>query len=379
MLQVLFRIPIVTSWTPDGIPVYGFGMMLFVAFLACTWLAGRRAEREGVSRDAIQDLAIWIFLGGLLGARVTYLLKEQPYTGLSDFLAQLPRIWEGGIVLYGAVLGGLAAYLVAYWLTFRRRGYATLQMGDIIAPAIALGIGLGRFGCFLNGCCYGQVVCTCCVYPVHFPLSAPPRYALDEAGYQTAADFTFDPTYQDAGARVGQVQPGSAAERAGLKAQDVITRADGLPVHKAEDLSAYLGKFGLWPRGKNDLSLGIATASQAPNRSSPIQETLDFRPRTIGLHPTQLYETISMGLLFLVLSAYYPLRTRRGQVLAILMMGYAVHRYLNELLRGDPRPVEFEWVSSVVLFGAGALLLIVLAFRPPDFRLTTPGGDTVTR
>src|SRR4051794_20308406 len=110
MLQVLFRIPIYTNWTPDGIPVYGFGMMLFVAFLVCTWLAGRRAEHEGVSRDAIQDLAIWIFLGGLLGARITFLLGEQHPASVGDFFSQLPRIWDGGIVLYGAVLGGTAAY-----------------------------------------------------------------------------------------------------------------------------------------------------------------------------------------------------------------------------------------------------------------------------
>src|SRR5262249_32514251 len=55
----------------DSIPVYGFGMMLFLAFLACTWLGGRRGEREGISRETIQDIAIWVFVGGLLGARTT--------------------------------------------------------------------------------------------------------------------------------------------------------------------------------------------------------------------------------------------------------------------------------------------------------------------
>src|SRR5262249_29930662 len=83
MLQVLFRVPILTGWFPDGIPVYGFGMMLFVAFLLCTWLAGRRAEKVGISKEVIHDAAIWVFLGGLIGARVTYLLiGPDPATSL---------------------------------------------------------------------------------------------------------------------------------------------------------------------------------------------------------------------------------------------------------------------------------------------------------
>lgn len=370
MLQVLFRIPLKTSLTPDGIPIYGFGMMLFLAFLLCTWLASRRADREGVSRDLIQDMAIWIFLGGLLGARITYLIGEQPLTSVSDFFYQLPRIWDGGIVLYGAVLGGIAAFTVAYWFIFRKKGHTPLQLIDIIAPAVAMGICLGRLGCFLNGCCYGQIACDdCIVYPVHFPMSAPPRYALTDAGYQTAAGFTYAAHQgDDEGARVGRVEPDSAAAKAGLKAGDLITGADQRPMKRAEDLSNYLGSYGQWPRGKNDLTL--ETGGQ----------TMTFQPRTLGLHPTQLYESVSMFLLFLVLTAYYPLRTRRGQVTAVLMMGYAVHRYLNEMLRGDPRPEGFERFSSFALFAGGLLLAVYLKGKPAEFKLVEPvaGGEKIS-
>src|SRR5262245_27871906 len=99
MLQVLWRIPI----GQDGVPIYGFGMMLFLAFLACTWLASRRADLEGIPRDTVQDLAIWIFVGGLLGARITYLLNQPGQLNVWQFLKQLPLIWEGGIVFYGSV------------------------------------------------------------------------------------------------------------------------------------------------------------------------------------------------------------------------------------------------------------------------------------
>src|SRR5262245_57086476 len=99
MWQVLWKIPI-----GDGLPIYGFGMMLFLAFLCCTWLAARRAELEGVRKEVVQDLAIWLFIGGLLGARITYLLLEQPWAGLWNFIVQLSRIWDGGIDLYGLFL-----------------------------------------------------------------------------------------------------------------------------------------------------------------------------------------------------------------------------------------------------------------------------------
>ena len=61
-----------------------------------------------------------------------------------------------------------------------------------------------------------------------------------------------------------------------------------------------------------------------------------FTPRTVGLYPTQLYETVSMGLLILLLLAYYPYRRHDGQLMVVLMVGYAVHRFINESLRIEP-------------------------------------------
>src|SRR5207253_2449722 len=120
MHQVLFRIPLdwlpagIRDYVPAGIPIYGFGMMLFLAFVLCTWLAGRRAEREGIPRQLIQDLAIWIFAGGIVGARLTFLLVE----GVP--LWQFFQIWDGGLVFYGSAIGGVAGYLLAYVFVVRK-------------------------------------------------------------------------------------------------------------------------------------------------------------------------------------------------------------------------------------------------------------------
>src|SRR5207302_10100668 len=128
------------------------------------------------AKEHIQDLAIWLFIGGLLGARVTYYLLHVPWTNFRDFVEWLPKIWDGGIYIYGSVLGALVGYLGAYFFVFRKYRISTLKLADIIAPSVAVGLCLGRVGCFLNGCCYGQVACADCgVYAVHFRLSAPAR------------------------------------------------------------------------------------------------------------------------------------------------------------------------------------------------------------
>lgn len=354
---------------PQGLPIYGFGMMLFLAFLICTWLAGRRAESEGVAREQIQDVAIWLFIGGLIGARITFLTVEQ-HLPLSQTISEFYKIWDGGIVLYGSVIGGLVGYAFAYVFIFRKYGLSTLKLADILAPSIAVGLCLGRFGCFLNGCCYGQVACpTCPVYAVHFPLSAPAREGMVKQGYQTPAGFTLARQQpQDVGARVDRVVPNSDAERAGLRDGDLILRVNDCHIEsrEAEEAGKIIPPEGMltrclvynWPRGETELRLKVKHSDGTEEELPPIV------PRTLGLHPTQLYEVVSMALLFLVLTAYYPLRRRQGQVIAVLMIGYGIHRYLNELLRDDPRPQGFERYTSVILVVAGIALWGYLQTRP---------------
>jgi phosphatidylglycerol:prolipoprotein diacylglycerol transferase len=368
MQQVLFRIPI--PFTDVKLPIFGFGVMLCLAFLLCTWMAGRRARRAGMPPETMQDLAIWLFVCGLLGARLTFLLQEDPRPGFWQILYMLPRIWDGGIILYGSAIGGLIGYLGAWYFIFRPRKIGTLALADVAAPAIALGLCLGRIGCFLNGCCYGQVACPeCAVWPVvHFPVSAPPSEDLIRKGVETAAGFTIVPAEQQpaSGVKVGVVALDSPAWRSGLRAGDVIVEVNGQPLTEpgeigrrddVEKLSQYLRNPANW-QGRHDLALTVKREGKdAAVNIAP------FVPRTVGLYPAQLYESVSMILLILFLLAYEPFRRSDGQVMALLLLAYGIHRFLNEMLRADPRPEGFERYTSLALAGVGLAMWLALQLR----------------
>jgi phosphatidylglycerol:prolipoprotein diacylglycerol transferase len=91
-------------------------------------------------------------------------------------------------------------------------------------------------------------------------------------------------------------------------------------------------------------------------------------PRTVAnVEPSSPAARASMILLFFLLTAFYPFKRNDGEVAALLMICYSVHRYLNEILRNDLRPEGFEKYSSFLLFGAGLAIFLWLRFRPAQY------------
>ena len=132
-----------------GVALHSYGLLLAIAFLVGIQLFLKRGVERGLPEDKLSNLSLLLLVLAIVGGRGLYVL-----THWSDY-AKDPlgvfRIWEGGLMLYGgyflAIAGGI--------LYVRRHNIPAWRVGDAAAPSMALGIGLGRIGCFLNGCCFG--------------------------------------------------------------------------------------------------------------------------------------------------------------------------------------------------------------------------------
>lgn len=182
MHQILLRIPL--PGTDSVITLHGYGLAMALGFLIAILLAARRAKRDGQPPDVIYNAAMVAFFGGILGARLFFVVQ---YSGQFPSLWDLLRIWEGGLTFYGGFLLAVLSVLAYLRLT----GRPILYWLDLMAPSVALGEGFGRIGCFLNGCCYGD---TCRpAWGMIWPAGTIPwqHYAdelLASLGYANAAD-----------------------------------------------------------------------------------------------------------------------------------------------------------------------------------------------
>jgi phosphatidylglycerol:prolipoprotein diacylglycerol transferase len=175
---------------PDvqSLPVYGYGTMLFIGFIASASLAAKRLRQEGADGEIAWDAAMWLFFAGLLGGRTFYVVQyhdrffgPDPLTGnprtLPQILLALINLPDGGLVLYGSLMFAP----LAYYLFCRFRGVRPLALADIAITSVFVGIMFGRLGCLLHGCCYGDV--SSLPWAVTFPAKSVPFDSLVSRGF----------------------------------------------------------------------------------------------------------------------------------------------------------------------------------------------------
>ena len=132
-------------------PINTYGVLLALAFLCALLVAARLGARDGLPRERIFDLGLWLLLAAVVGSKVLLLAVEPEYRADPSRLLSLDFLRSGG-VFYG---GFLAAVLTAYFLV-RRYKLPWWRTADACAPGIALGQAIGRQGCFAAGCCWGK-------------------------------------------------------------------------------------------------------------------------------------------------------------------------------------------------------------------------------
>ena len=155
------------------LPLHTYGVMLALAFVAAIWLAQKEAERQGQDPQLVGDLAFWILVSSLVGARVYFILVNwSDYFGANAFVVtrfgRVPRffaLWEGGMVFYGGFIA--AALAAALYLRVKKMPF--LPWADTLIPSVAFGQFLGRIGCFSAGCCWGRSCDPALPWAAHFP------------------------------------------------------------------------------------------------------------------------------------------------------------------------------------------------------------------
>jgi phosphatidylglycerol---prolipoprotein diacylglyceryl transferase len=258
MYPELFRI--------GSFPINTYGVFLALAFLCAILITVKLAERDGLPRDRVYDLCLWMLLASLVGSKILMLFTEPEYRDNPLQLVSLDFLRSGG-VFYGGLLGAVAAgylvmkhYKLPWWTT-----------ADACAPGIAIGNFFGRQGCFAAGCCWGK------------PTSLPWGVKFTELGHE-------------------------------------IT---GVPT------DAYL-------------------------------------------HPTQLYESFAMLLVFFFLLWLHKRKRFSGQVVLAYALLYSTIRFAIEFVRDDPRGdilglttltgLSTSQLISIVV-GISALVILIIRRR----------------
>ena len=257
-------------------PVNTYGVFLAIAFLCAILISVKLAARDGLPRERIYDLCLWMLLASLIGSKVLMLFTEPEYRDHPAQLLSLDFLRSGG-VFYGGLIG---AVLMGYYL-IKRYKLPWWKTADACAPGIAIGSFFGRQGCFAAGCCWGK------------PTTLPWGVKFTELGHE-------------------------------------IT--------------------------------GVPTDTY--------------------LHPTQLYESFAMLLVFFFLLWLHKHKRFSGQVILVYALLYSSVRFAIEFVRDDPRGdilglttlthlSTSQMISLVV--GIGAAVLLVIRWRRANATANTKG------
>ncbi|MAM02365.1 MAG: hypothetical protein CMH51_02250 [Myxococcales bacterium] len=194
MYPVFFQMP---QWVPflGGQPITSFGVFMLLAFLTAGYVLRAELQRMNEDPDKAWDFVFMAVIGGILGAKLYYLLLNFPSL-IEDPIRMV--FSRGGLVWYGGFL--LATALVIREI--RRQGLSVPVMADLIAPALALAYAVGRIGCFLVGDDWGLP--TDSFLGVRFPQGAP---ATTVQNIEQMFGITVDPALIEEYGNVVPVHP----------------------------------------------------------------------------------------------------------------------------------------------------------------------------
>ena len=299
MLQELFRIP------GTSISIHGYGLMLVFGFILAVQLAKYLARRAKIDPEIFVNAGLIALVTGVIGARLSHVLEnlseytDPSRTAWANFRDAI-NVTSGGLTYYGGFILAFPC-TIAYGI-FKK---VALRTGmDIMAPCIMIGLGIGRVGCFLNGCCYGEQ-CSNLAWGVQFPYYS--------------------------NAYIDQVQ------RHEIVPDPKVIGDDG-KLMSPDDLRAHF--------------------KSTPGEADKLMAS--ERQKVIKVQPAELYSTVTALLLAGLLVAYFSLPHVPGNVFALMCMLEGMSRFLLEMLRVEPPvgplPLSLSMWLGIGLMISGAIL-----------------------
>ena len=243
------------------LPVYWYGALIAVGFLAGLWTASRRGLLDNLAPEKIMDTGPWIIVGAIIGARALHVMSYWNEEFAHKPILDIFNLRQGGLVFYGGFIGATVSTML--YLRWKKVRFWT--MVDALTPSLPLGAAFGRIGCLMNGCCFGKP--TSLPWAIHFPAE-----------------------------------------------------------HETHGL---------------------------------------------GVHPTQIYDSLLNLALYAGLAWLYRRKKFDGQIFSAYLLGYALLRSFVECFRGDYMPSEYffgGWVTpgqfvSLGIFAAGLILFWAMPRR----------------
>lgn len=130
--------------TLGALEIYWYGLFMVLAIVTALLVSFHLTKRYQLDKDLIFDLSFWLIIGGLIGARLYEILLMLPFYLADPW--QAIRIWEGGLAIHGGILAGL----VIIYIFSRRHHLGFWKLGSVLAPGVALGQAIGRWGNYFN-------------------------------------------------------------------------------------------------------------------------------------------------------------------------------------------------------------------------------------
>lgn len=131
-----------------------YSLMIIIGLLICIVMAGRKMVKMGYKKEYLENMIIVVFIAALIGARIYYVIFQWDY--YKNDPLEIFAVWHGGLAIHGGVIMGfIAALIYSHYLKIK-----VMLFGDLIAPWLILGQGLGRLGNFANGEAHGVPVIT---------------------------------------------------------------------------------------------------------------------------------------------------------------------------------------------------------------------------